>query len=1048
MIRFFAGHPTAANLVMAAFLILGLVATPSLLRETFPRIQPRDVQVTVAYPGASPEDVERAICLRIEDAVDGVENVTEMRCEARENAGVATIEMRQGKDIDRFFLDVQTEIEAIDDFPDDAEDPVISQLGRTDFVASIAITGPKDPTALKALAEDLKALMLRAGGMPQVEIKGFSDRQIRIEVEDAVARELGLSLEDLAAVIGRQNVDLPAGEIISEDGTTLLRFADERLAIDAYQDVVVASSALGGQIRLGDIARISDQFEDEEVRTLFNGQPAALLDISKTATDDTIRVMTATEAFLNEIRPTLPPGVTLTVTRDASSILVDRLEMLIVNSLQGLALVFLTMWLFFGLRQAFWIGMGLPVSFLGALAAMSVLGISINMLSMVGLLIVIGILMDDAIVIAENIATKRERGMPPLEAAIEGARQVLPSILSSFLTTFAVFGSLAFLQGDIGEVLRVVPIVMILVLVVSLIEAFFILPNHLAHGGAADRPSALNRKVEAGIVYLRNHWVTPLATLAVAHRYLTLGIGGFMFLLSLAMIAGGVLKFQAFPEIDGDQVEARIELAASATLSDTEAVVDEVLAALKRVDQALTSRNSEGAPLVQDVLVRFSENGDAGTTGAYLATVNVDLLEGETRTTTNDTFLSAWRDEIPVIPEVQRLNLTEPSIGPAGRAIEIRLRHPDVDTLALAATDLQTWFGRYQGAYNIADDLQTGKPELRLSLRDGAGSLGLDAQAIAQQLRAAFYGVTADEIQIGVESYEVDLRLAKASRDSLGDLDGFTVQTPHGERVPLSAVAQIEEDRGYTRISRVDRMPTVTVTGDVDTAIANANEIVSDAEARFLPELRQRYPGLLVGTEGQNAEAATTQRSMFAGLLIGLAGVFLLLSFQFRSYAEPLVVMTIIPFALVGAVFGHLALGLDFSLPSTLGLISLAGIVVNDSILLVNFIKDEHEPGVVTVADAAPKGAAARFRAILLTSVTTIVGVTPLLFETSLQAQVLIPLVTSIAFGLLATTLLMILIVPAFYAILDDFGMTSLAAERRQQALANQDMLAEDLLTR
>ncbi len=1042
MIRFFAGHPTAANLVMAAFLILGLIATPSLLRETFPRIQPRDVQVNVVYSGASPEDVERAVCLRIEDAVDGVENVTEVRCEARENAGVATIEMRQGEDLDRFFLDIQTEIEAIDDFPDTVEDPVITQLGRTEFVASIAITGPEDPTVLKTLAEDLKARMLRFGGIPQIEIKGFSDRQIRIEVADAVARELGLSLDDLAAVITRQNVDLPAGEIVSEDGATLLRFADERLAIDAYRDVVVASSASGGQIRLGDIARISDRFEDDEVRTLFNGERAALLDVSKTTVDDTLRVMAAIEAFLEQARPALPPGVALTVTRDGSDILEDRLQMLITNSLQGLALVLLVMWLFFGLRQAFWIGMGLPVSFLGALAAMTVLGISINMLSMVGLLIVIGILMDDAIVIAENIATKREQGLGPLAASIEGAHQVLPSILSSFFTTVAIFGSLAFLKGDIGEILRVVPIVMILVLAVSLVEAFLILPNHLAHGAAADRRSALNRRVEQGITHLRDQVVTPLATLAVAHRYLTLGIGGLLFLVSIAVIAGGVLKFQAFPEIDGDQLEARIELAASATLKDTEAVVEEVLAALARTNDNLSSETPAGSPLVRDVLVRFSENVDAGTTGAYLATINVDLLQGDARAATNDEVLTAWRDEMPVIPEIQRLNLTEPALGPAGRAIEVRLRHPDVDMLARAAADLQAWFGRYQGAYNIADDLQAGKPELRLSLRDGAGALGLDAQAIAQQLRAAFYGVTADEIQIGVESYEVDLRLAETSRDSLGDLDAFTVQTPAGERVPLAAVARIEEDRGYTRISRIDRLPAVTVTGDVDTASANANEIVHDAQTRFFPELVERYPGLIVGTEGQNAEAATTQRSMLSGLLIGLIGVFLLLSFQFRSYVEPLVVMVIIPFALVGAVFGHLALGIDFSLPSTLGLISLAGIVVNGSILLVNFIKNEHEPGVVTVAEAAPKGAAARFRAILLTSITTIAGVTPLLFETSLQAQVLIPLVTSIAFGLMATTLLMIFIVPAFYAILDDFGLTSLAAERRGQGVTSAEASA------
>ncbi len=1036
MIRFFAGHPTAANLLMAAFLIIGAISISDLLRETFPRISSRNVQVNVIYPGASPEDVERAVCLRIEDAVDGIENISEVRCEARENVGVATIEMVQGEDIDQFFLDIQTEVEAIDDFPTSAEDPVITQLGRTDFVASIAVTGPEDRTQLKALAEDLKMRMLRAGGIPKVEITGFSDRQIRIEVADAAARELGLSLEEIANAISRQNIDLPAGEILSRDGSTLLRFADERLAVDAYRDVVIASSSTGGQIRLGDIATIADQFEDQEVKTLLNGEMAALLDVSKTATDDTLRVMAAINAFLDETRPTLPPSVALAITRDGSQILTDRLEMLIANSLQGLALVFLAMWLFFGWRQAFWIAMGLPVSFLGALALMTVFGLSINMLTMVALLIVIGILMDDAIVIAENIASKREQGHSPLEAAVLGVRQVVPSIFSSFATTFAVFGSLAFLKGDIGEILRVVPIVMILVLTISLIEAFLILPNHLAHGAAADKPSAVNRWVNKAIDHLRRHMVAPGAELAVAHRYLTLGIGVFLFLGAIALMAGGAVKFQAFPEIDGDQLEARIELAAQATLEDTEAVVDEVLRALERVNQARSPNNPEGAVLIEDVVVRFNENADAGTTGAYLATVNVDLLEGEVRASTNAEILAAWEAELPVLTDIRRLNLTEGSVGPAGRAIELRLSHDDLDTLTRASADLKDWFLHYAGTYNVADDLQLGKPELRISLLDGAGALGLDAQSIANQLRAAFYGVTADEVQIGVESYEVDLRLSAANRDSLGDLDDFTVQTPGGQRVPLSSVARLEEDRGYTRISRVDRRPTVTLTGDIHAEIANASEIVRDTEARFLPTLRERYPGLVVGTEGQNAEAAETQASMVSGLLIGLLIVFLLLSFQFRSYAEPLVVMAIIPFALIGAVFGHLLLGLDFSMPSMLGLISLAGIAVNDSILLVNVIKDEHEPGVVTVAEAAPKGAVARFRAILLTSVTTIAGVTPLLFETSLQAQVLIPLVTSIAFGLLATTLLIIFVVPAFYAILDDFGMTSLAAERRRLAAA------------
>lgn len=1044
MVRYFAEHPTAANLMMAAFVILGLVLTPNLLLETFPRLSIKEVEVRIVYPGAAPEDVERAVCRRVEDAIDGVENINEVRCEARENLAIATIEMVQGKDIDQFFLDIQTEIEAITDFPTSTEDPVVTQVGRTDFVASLAITGIEQRTELKAYAEVVKDRMLRWGGIPQVEIKGFSDRQFRVEISDSAARQLGLSLNDIATTISRQNIDLPAGEIVSEDGATLLRFSDERLALDAYRSIIVASSGKGGQILLGDIARISDQFEDEEVETRLDGQTAALLDISKTRSDDTLEVVERLRLFAEEERARSPASVKLTIVRDGSAILSDRLEMLLINSLQGIVLVFLTMWLFFGIRQAFWIGMGLPISFLGALAVMTFTGLSINMLTMVGLLIVIGILMDDAIVIAENIATKRQEGLPPLEAAIAGTQQVLPGVVSSFLTTVAIFGALAFIKGDLGELLRVIPIVMILVLAVSLVEAFWILPNHLSHSTGAGESGLVTRNVNRGVAWVRDHLVGPGARFAVKFRYLTMGIGILFFLSAVSMMAGGVVKFEAFPSIDGDQIEARVELPSSARIEDTRAVVAEVIAALYRVDKALSPDNVDDAPLVVNVLVRLNENQDAGTTGAFLATINVDVLEGPLRGASNEKVLGAWRAEVPDTLDVRRVTIAESSIGPAGRAIEMRLAHNDVAILEAASRDLQVWFAGYKGAYNIADNLDVGKPELKISLKDGAGALGLDARMIADQIRAAFYGVTATEVQIGVETYEVDIRSSIADRNSLGDLDNFSIQTPAGNRVPLSSVANMEPNRGYTRINRIDRRPTVTVTGDVETEIANANEIVSETEKSFLPKLIAKYPGLEAGTEGQNAEGAETLNSMVTSLGLGLIAVFLLLSFQFRSYAEPFVVMILIPFALIGAVYGHFLLGINFALPSMLGLISLAGIVVNDSILLVNFIKNEHAPGMISVAEAAPKGAIARFRAILLTSVTTIAGLIPLLFETSPQAQILIPLVTSIAFGLVATTLLIIFVVPAFYTILDDFGLTSLAAERRKAARETEAQKAQE----
>jgi multidrug efflux pump subunit AcrB len=1039
MIRYFAQHPTAANLLMAGFIVLGLLNIPGLLMETFPQVPIKRITVNVAYPGATSADVERTVCRRIEDALDGIENIDELKCDSRENLALATVKIVEGKDIDQLMLDIDREINAISDFPEGVEDPVIEEAGRLSAATSVVITGIEDKPQLKNFAETVKERMLKFGGIPQVEISGFSDRQFRIEVRDAAARELGLTLTEIANTLSRQNISAPSGEITTEGGSILLRFAAERLAADAYASVIVASSAQGGQVKLGDIATITDLFEDEEVETRLNGKLAAVLDVSMTRSDDLIKVVDRVQEFVAREQARAAPGVTFTIINDGSIILKDRLWMLVNNSAQGLALVVLTMWIFFGGRQAFWIGLGLPVSFLGALAAMSLLGITINMLSMVALLIVVGIMMDDAIVISENIATKRQQGLKPLDAAVEGTLQVAPGVISSFLTTAAIFGALAFIKGDIGDLLRVIPIVMLLVLAVSLVEAFLILPNHLSHGPVRDKSNLVTRKAENGVSWLRERVVGPAARWSVRNRYFTVGFCVMLFLASVSLLAGGVVKFQAFPNVEGDQVEARIELPASATLDSTRKVVAETVAALERMDAALSPRNPDGASLLKNVLVRFDENSDAGTNGAHLATLHVDLLDGPKRDAGNQEILKVWREQLPETLDVRRIVITESAIGPAGRAIELRLSHSDPQVLDRASEELQVWLNGYQGVYNVSDDLSLGKPELALSLKDGAGAVGLDAKEIADQLKGAYAGITADEVQVGAESFEVDVRLAGIDRNSLGDLELFTIETPSGYRVPLGTVADIRSERSYTRINRIDRVPTVTVTGDVLLGVANADEVVKDTEARFLPALLESYPGLDASTEGQNAEAAKTQASMVTALGTGLIFVFILLSFQFRSYTEPVVVMSLIPMALIGAVWGHFVMGIDFAMPSMLGFISLAGIVVNDSILLVEYIKNEHAPDMDGVADIAPLGAKARFRAILLTSVTTIAGMLPLLFETSPQAQVLIPLVTSISFGLIGTTLMIVFVVPAFYTILDDFGLTSLARERkahRQRSMA------------
>ncbi len=1026
MISYFARHPTAANILMLAFIVGGLFAAPGLHRETFPRIEPSKVQIEVLNPGMRAEDVEEAICQRIEDAVDGIDNVDEVTCEAHEGRARAVVEMKEGGNFDRFTTDVRTEIDAITEFPVQAEDPVVKQLGRTDFVVLIVLTGPAGQPDLKAYAEALKDRALRFGGIPKIQIQGFSDHQIRIEIPDAVIRQYGISISDVARAIERQSLDLPAGSLQTRDQDLLIRVADERKTPHDFRDVIVVAAQGGGQIRLGDIARITDRFELDEARVLFNGKPAALLEVSKTHADDTLRVMDAVNAFLAQERETAPPGIELATTRDISSIVRDRLNLLLKNGGQGLALVLLVLWLFFGLRYSFWVAAGLPVSFLGALILMVSVGYTVNMLTMVGLLIVIGLLMDDAIVIAENVATKRAAGLSPVDAAIEGARQVFPSVFASFATTTLIFGSLAFLKGDLGQILRVVPVVMLFVLVISLIEAFLILPNHLVHTLARNDPHGrVQLWVDRLVSTARDRWVGPIADAAVAWRYMTVGIAVGAMLLALGAVAGGWLKFAAFPELDGNVMEARVLLPQGTPLARTEQAVERVTAALVRVNRRLSPAQPGGESLVQKVLTRFNENSSANETGAHVATITVDILNSEVRNSRIDDVIALWRAETGELPDAISVKFTEAQQGPAGLAFDIRLAGDELKSLKAAALDLVAELERYRGTANLADDLRPGKPELRIRLKEGASTLGVDVRQIADQLRAAFFGAKVSEIQRGSEAYEIDVRIDPRDKDSLADIDSFTISQSDGSLVPLSAVAEVGISRGYARISRVNGQRTVTVQGDVDVKVANANEILRDLESNFFPALQERYPGVAISLQGQNKEASTTQQSMIAGFLLGLIGVYLLLCFLFRNWVEPVIVMAIIPFALGGAIVGHMVLGLDFTMPSVLGFVALAGVVVNDSILLVNFIKHYHGEA-QSVAAAAPLASRARFRAILLTSLTTVVGLIPILSEGSLQAQVLIPLVTSLAFGLMATTVLVLFLVPAVYAIFDDFGLAKL----------------------
>ncbi len=1031
MIRFFAKHPTAANLLMIIFAVMGLVSISSLRRETFPDFSEKKVEIRVIYPGAGAEDVEEAVCRRIEDAVDGVSYVAEVTSEARENVGIVVAEMEEGGDIRGFLEDIKTEVEAVSDFPEQCEDPVIKELNRTDNVVALAVSGPMSVTDLKAYCEDIKDRLKLEAGISLVDIRGFSDRQIRIQIPAEILMQYGISMSQIADVISRQSTDLPSGSIETREQDILIRFSDERRTPAEFEDLIVVGSDRGADIRLGDVAEIRDIFEADEEKFLFDGQRAGLLQISKTKSEDTLDIYEAVNIFVEKEKKTAPPGIRLELTQDSSSIVRDRLQMLGKNGWQGLLLVFFTMWLFFNFRLSFWVIMGLPVSFLGAFFFMPHMDYSLNMLTMVGLLIGLGLLMDDAIVIAENVASHLDKGKTALNAVVEGVGEVKNGVISSFITTICVFGPISFLEGNMGRVLKVMPVVLILVLSVSLIEAFWILPNHLAHSLHHYDPSQrskFRRRFNAFIEKLREDFLGRAVDRAVRWRYLIFGLTLAAFILSAGMLAAGKLKFKPFPDIDGDVIQARILLPQGTPLHRTEAVVTRLSRALAETDKEFMPRQPGGRHLIQNVSVQFNVNADAYESGPHVATITADLLKAEQRNARVDDIINRWRELTGPLPDIISLKFTEPVIGPAGRPIDIRLQGRDMEELKQAALEMQGWLRQFKGVFDISDDLRPGKPEIRIRMREGSLGRGVNAGMVADQLRSAYYGKTAGEIQVGAESYEIDVRLRDEDKDSLSDLSSFYVTLPDGRQAPLEAVAELTADRGYARIASVNGLRTVTIQADIDSRIANSNEIMKKMQKEFMPGFAEKYPEIRTSLEGEAKESAKTGGSLRRGFLMGMIGIFVLLSFQFRTYQEPLVVMVAIPFAFIGVIWGHILMGLDLSMPSMMGAVSLAGIVVNDSILLVEFIKIRRREG-QKVPDAARHASRERFRAVLLTSLTTIAGLLPLLAEKSLQAQILIPLAVSIVFGLMASTFLILIVIPSLYTILDDLGFTEVMEE-------------------
>ncbi|GGY78505.1 efflux RND transporter permease subunit [Marinobacter zhanjiangensis] len=1028
MIRWFAGHPTAGNLLLVLILATGLFAAPNLTRETFPDYLPPEVSITMEYRGATAADVEEAICQRLGEALQRVEYMEEITCTARDNQAQAIASMARQGDMGRFLDDIRTEIEALTDLPEEAEDPIIRELYRTNLVAAIAVYGPMSFSHLETYTNELEDRLFAMDGVADVIPVGLSQRQWHIEVSRDLLRQYGLGVRDIARAINSQNLDMPLGNIETDSQDIQLRFVDERRSLQALAKLPIIGGEAGAVLTLGDIASITEAHEREEERVEFNGQRAIVLEIHKNRHDDALRVMDSLQAFVDEEKIRRGGTVDLEITQDMTSIVRDRLQMLVGNGITGLLLVGLVMALFFRPRLAFWALFGLPSAFAGAFVVMALTGLALNMITLVALLMAIGIVMDDSVVITDNIARRAAEGCSPLEAAARGTQQILPGVLSSFLTTVSVFIPLAFLAGELGAVLEVLPIVLIAALAASLIEAFLILPHHLKSGLGKKRekaPSRFRTAFDNGFGNAREK-VGQLADAAIRFRYGVLAAMLLVILGSVGLIAGGHVRMEAMPEIEGDVLEARLLMPQGTPLHQTRAITDRITSAMNRLNEEYSPEQPDQQALVQNIQTRFNQHAGAGEKGAHVATVMTDLLTAEIRTVDLATLTDRWYQEIGDIPGLIALNIQEPGFGPAGIPIEVRLQGTDLDELKAGARYLSEEIARYDGTFNVLDDLRPGKPQRILSLKDSALSLGLNAAEVASQIRTGLLGDIVDTVQIGDQHIEILVRQTSAERNTRQFLEDTVITTAGGQMVPLREVATITNDRQWSQVTRIDGLRTVTVSADVHGRETTADAIVGDLQKRVFPELREQWPDVSLQVEGQTARSRETGQSIARGLLIGLLGIFLILSFQFRSYLEPIIVMLAIPVAFMGAVWGHLIMGYNLSMPSLIGAASLAGIVVNNAILLVQFIKGYREQG-MSAREAAGAASRARFRAILITTSTTIAGLLPLLAETSTQAMAVIPLVISVVFGLLMSTILILLALPALYAILDDLGWTKAA---------------------
>ena len=1030
LIRLFVRHRNAANLLAILALVTGAVALLNMNTQLFPSFGIDFVTVQVPWPGAGAEDVEANIVEAVEPEVRFLDSVKQVISFAVEGAAIMLIEFEARTDMQAALADVDSAISRVTTLPRDSETPVVQRVVLYDTISRLVLSGPVTEASLKSLAKDIRNRLL-AAGIDQVTMFGARDEEIWVEIAPAALRRYDLTLAEIAARIAESSQDLPSGTL---EGDFEKQIRSIGLAVDANAVGAIEVRALddGQKIYLRDIASVGDGFDEDGKIGLRGGRPAVELHIQRSPGGDSLELADIVEKTVADVAPTLPAGVRLEHYDVQAGFISARINLLLRNGVGGLALVLIILFVFLEWRLAFWVAAGIPIALLAAMLAMLATGQSINMVSLFAIIMTLGIIVDDAIVVGEHTATLSARGLGPIEAAQAGAFRMLAPVTAASLTTIAAFLPILMISDVIGQIIIAIPLVVAAVILAALVEAFLILPSHMrdALRGSSGKVSRFRRWFDGGFDRVRAGAFRRLVDISVRWRYLTVSVALGLLAISLSLLGGGHLPFNFFPSPEAETVFANVVFAPGTPRSRTEEMTRELEAALVRAEDALTG--GEGGLVVMSFAkIGVSQVDNFGSiSGDHLGGLHVELVPSDQRSVRTEQFIEAWRAEIEPLPGVERISLIPRQGGPPGREIDIRITGGQIAVLKQAALEVRDLLQRMPGVSDVEDDLPFGKQEVRLRISPRGRALGFTTESVGRQVRDAFEGGIAKRFARGDEEVTVRVRYPRGSTTA-ATLRNLYLRAPSGAEVAISEVVEIEETQGFSRIRRQDGERQVAVVAEVDEAATTSGEILDTLRREGLSGIEERF-GVTASFAGKEEERERTLGDMKLGALVALVSIYIILAWVFASYSRPLVVMAIIPFGIMGAIVGHMVMGYDLTILSLVALLGLSGILVNDSIILVSTIEERIKSGEPR-HEAIVNGSCDRLRAVILTSLTTIGGLLPLMFETDLQARFMIPMAVTIVFGLLLATLLVLLLVPALVGVQDDVGR---ALGRRRGAVA------------